>query len=324
MSVVDPAHETQETRAAPAGPRQTRWAYFDDRFVPIEQAKVSIMSQAINYGIGAFGGLRAYWNGEAQQLYVFRLHDHVQRFVRSCKILNAPLKYSAEDLKRLVVELLRREEYREDAYIRPLVYNATEDITPRLFDCDFRFGLFSRPMGEYIKLTARCGTSTWRRIDDTIIPSRGKLTGGYINSALAKSEAHWNGFDEAIVLNPDGHVAEGSAMNLFLVREGKLLTPAITDNILEGITRRTILAFAQGDLGIETVERSIDRSELYIADEVLLCGTGAQVAAVFEIDHRLIGSGTPGPITRKLQETYFATVRGKNPKYQDWLTPVYP
>ncbi len=300
-----------------------QWAFFKGEFVPIADAKVSIMSQVVNYGIGAFGGIRAYWNDEKQQLYIFRIEDHLRRFLNACKLFNATIPYSADDLKRIIVDLLRHEGYREDAYIRPLLYNATEDITPRLYDADFDFAAFSRAQGNYIKLAVRACTSTWRRLDDTIIPSRGKLTGGYVNSAFAKSEAHWNGYDEAIVLNQDGHVAEGSAMNLFIVRDGRLRTPAVTDNILEGITRNSILHLAQNELGIEATERSIDRSELYIADEVFFCGTGAQVAAVVEIDHRLIGNGKMGPLTQKIQETYFSLVRGKHPKYSDWLTTVY-
>jgi branched-chain amino acid aminotransferase len=323
VQTLDPAIKTRRPEAERKETRHPQWAFFKGEFVPIDDAKVSIMSQVVNYGIGAFGGIRAYWNEDKQQLYVFRLDDHIRRFLGSCKLFNATLPYSAEDLKRFIVELLRREGYREDAYVRPLVYNATEDITPRLYDSDFEFTAFSRPQGNYIKLTVRACTSTWRRLDDNIIPSRGKITGGYINSAFAKSEAHWNGYDEAIVLNHDGHVAEGSAMNLFIVRDGRLRTPAVNDNILEGITRNTLIHLAANDLGIEVAERSIDRSELYIADEVLFCGTGAQVAAVVEIDHRPVGSGKMGPITQKLQETYFGIVRGKNPKYLDWLTPVY-
>lgn len=323
VQTLDPAIKTHAQEAEQNETRHPQWAFFKGEFVPIEDAKISIMSQVVNYGIGAFGGIRAYWNEEKKQLYVFRLNDHIRRFLGSCKLFNATLPYSADDLKRVVVDLLRREKYREDAYIRPLVYNATEDITPRLFDAEFEFTAFSRPQGNYIKLAVRACTSSWRRLDDNIIPSRGKVTGGYVNSAFAKSEAHWNGYDEAIVLNQDGHVAEGSAMNLFIVRDGRLRTPAVNDNILEGITRNTVIHLAQNDLGIEVAERSIDRSELYIADEVLFCGTGAQVAAVVEIDHRPIGSGKMGPITQKIQDTYFSIVRGKNPKYMDWLTPVY-
>jgi len=302
--------------------KRPQWAFFKGEIVPIGDAKVSIMSQVVNYGIGAFGGIRAYWNAEKKQLYVFRIDDHLRRFLNSCKLFNTSLPYSADDLRRIIVDLLRREGYHEDAYIRPLLLNTTEDITPRLYDVEFQFACFSRPQGNYIKLDVTACTSSWRRIDDNIIPSRGKLTGGYVNSAFTKSEAHWNGHDEAIVLNQEGHVAEGATMNLFVVRHGKLITPPVSDNILEGITRNTILQVAQ-DLGIPVVERSIDRTELYIADEVLFCGTGAQVAAVSSIDHRKIGTGKMGPLTQKIQEAYFGIVRGKNPRYADWLAPVY-
>lgn len=323
VQTLDPATKTHGKESERKETLHPGWAFFKGEFVPIDDAKISIMTQVVNYGIGAFGGIRAYWNEDKQQLYVFRLNDHVRRFLNSCKLFNATLRYSADDLKRIIIDLLRREEYREDAYIRPLVYNATEDITPRLYDVDFDFTCFTKPLGNYISLQVRACTSSWRRLDDNTIPSRGKITGGYINSALAKSEAHWNGYEEAIVLNHDGHVAEGSAMNLFIVRHGKLSTPAVNDNILEGITRNTVIQLLQTDLGLEVAERSIDRSELYIADEVLFCGTGAQVAAVVEIDHHPIGNGKVGPITQRLQESYFSIVRGKNPKYTDWLTPVY-
>jgi branched-chain amino acid aminotransferase len=299
-----------------------QWAFFQGEFVPIADAKISIMTQVINYGIGAFGGVRAYWNAEKQQLYVFRIADHTRRFLNSGKLLCATLPYTAEDLQRFIVELLRREGYREDAYIRPLLYNATEDITPRLYDVRFDFACFTKPLGNYIALQVRACTSSWQRLEDNIIPSRGKIIGGYVNSALAKSEAHWNGYDEAIVLNHDGHVAEGSAMNLFIVRDGAMITAPVSDNILEGITRRTVLQLAR-EAGIETVERSIDRTELYVADEVLFCGTGAQVAAVTEIDHRKIGEGRLGAVGKKLQDVYFDVVRGKDVRHADWLTPVY-
>ena len=322
VQTLDPAKTRGEVSEQKSTPHP-QWAFFRGKFVPIADAKLSIMTQVVNYGIGAFGGIRAYWNEEKGQLYVFRIKDHVRRFLNSGKLFNATLPYSAEDLARIIVDLLRHEGYREDAYIRPLIYNATEDITPRLYDVEFDFTCFTKAMGNYINLQVHACTSSWRRLDDNTIPSRGKITGGYINSALSKSEAHWNGYDEAIVLNPDGHIAEGSAMNLFVVRDGKLLTPAVTDNILEGITRRTVMQLAESDLNIPVVERAIDRSELYIADEVLFAGTGAQVSAVVEIDHRPIGNGKMGPVTAKLQDAYFGIVRGKNAKYSDWLTPVY-
>ena len=315
-----------QTVRAPAATRtagnKPAWAYFQNKFVPITDAHVSIMSQVVNYGIGAFGGVRAYWNADRQQLYVFRIDDHIRRFLNSCKLFNTQLSHSAEDLNQIILDLLRREGYREDAYVRPLVYNATEDITPRLFDVDFQFACFSRPQGNYIRLQVTACTSSWRRVEDNSVPSRGKITGSYINSAFAKSEAHWNGYDEAIVLNHDGHVAEGSAMNIFIVRRGTLITPAVSDNVLEGITRNTVLQLAQ-ELDIPVCERSIDRTELYIADEVIFCGTGAQIAVVSEIDHRPIGNGKIGPVGKRLQETYFNIVRGIGSQHADWLTPVY-
>ncbi len=307
---------------AQANSQHPQWAYFEGKIVPIGDAKISIMSQVINYGIGAFGGVRAYWNQDQQQLYVFRIDEHVRRFLNSGKLFNAQYAFTAAEIRGAIIELLRREGYREDAYIRPLIYNATEDITPRMYDVDFRFACFTKPLGNYISLQVRACTSSWRRVDDNIIPARGKVTGAYVNSALAKSEAHWNGFDEAVVLNQDGHVSEGSAMNLYIVRDGKLITSSVSDNILEGITRKTVLQLAH-EVGIETVERSIDRTELYVADEVLFCGTGAQVAAVIEIDHRKVGDGVMGPVGAKLQASYFDVVRGKNPHHLDWLTPVY-
>jgi len=309
---------------APANPSDyPQWAFLHGKFVPIAEAKISIMTQVINYGIGAFGGVRAYWNADQKQLYVFRINDHVRRLLNSCKLFNATIPYTADQMKEVILELLRRENRQTDMYIRPLIYNATEDITPRIFDVEFDFACFARPLGNYIQLAVKAGTSSWRRVDDTAIPSRGKITGSYINSAFSKSEAHWNGYDEAIVLNQDGHIAEGSAMNLFIVRDGKLHTSAVSDNILEGITRNTVIQLAQNEANLQVVERNIDRSELYIADEVFFCGTGAQVAAVIEIDHHKIGDGTMGPITGQVQQAYFDVVRGKNKKYADWLTPVY-
>ncbi len=310
---------TSEPKQAP----HPQWAYLKDKFVPIGDAKISIMTQVVNYGIGAFGGIRGYWNADAQQLYVFRVNDHFRRLLNSGKLFNAALPYRVDDLRGITLELLRREGYREDVYVRPLILNVTEDITPRLYDIDYQIAIFTRPLGNYIRLDVRVGTSSWRRVDDAALPARGKITGAYVNSAFAKSEAHWNGYDEAIVLNPDGHVAEGSAMNLFMVRDGKFITSPVADNILEGITRRTVIELARAELGAEVVERTIDRSELYIADEVFFCGTGAQVAAVLEIDHRAIGDGRMGALTQKMQDAYFSVVRGKNPKYAGWLTPVY-
>lgn len=313
-------HREKPKRVVPMG----KWAFFENDFVPLEEAKVSIAAHAFNYGTGCFGGMRAYWNQEEEQLYVFRAKKHFTRFLESCRLLNILLPYSISDLIEIMLELLRRDNYRENAYMRPMAYKATEDITPRLYDLEDAYAMYTRPQGNYIKLEVRAGTSSWRRVDDNSIPARGKITGAYINSSFARTEAHWNGFDEAIVLNQDGHVSEGSAENFFMIRHGKLVTPTVQDNILEGVTRATIMELAKDEMGLEVVERSIDRSELYLAEEAFFTGTGAQVAAIVEIDHRQLGDGTLGPITRQIQELYFRTVRGKNSRYAHWVTPVYP
>ncbi len=307
-------------RVVPMG----KWAFFEDEFVPLEEAKIGIATHAFNYGTGCFGGIRAYWNDEAQQLYIFRAKKHFTRFFESCRLLNIALPYSIDDLIGITLELLRRDNYRENAYVRPLAYKATEDITPRLYDLEDAYAMFTRPQGNYIKLEVRAGTSSWRRVDDNSIPARGKITGAYINSSFARTEAHWNGYDEAIVLNQDGHVSEGSAENFFMIRHGKLVTPPLQDNILEGVTRATIMELAGEELGLEVIERSIDRSELYLADEAFFTGTGAQVAAIVEVDRRALGDGVMGPLTRQIQDLYFRTVRGMNERHMHWVTPVYP
>jgi branched-chain amino acid aminotransferase len=300
-----------------------KWAFFEDDFVPLEEAKIGIATHAFNYGTGCFGGMRAYWNEEQQQLYVFRARKHFTRFLESCRLLNIALPYSIDELIEITLELLRRDNYRENAYMRPIAYKATEDITPRLYDLEDAYAMFTRPQGNYIKLEVSAGTSSWRRVDDNSIPARGKITGAYINSSFARTEAHWNGYDEAIVLTQEGHVSEGSAENFFMVRHGKLVTPSTHDNILEGVTRATVMELARDELGLEVIERSIDRSELYLADEAFFTGTGAQVAAITAVDRRQLGDGKTGPITRRIQELFFQTVRGKNERYAHWVTPVY-
>jgi len=303
----------------------TKYAFFEGRIVPIEEAKVSIMTHAFNYGTGCFEGIRAYWNEEEEQLFVFRMPEHYERLHRSCRILNIELPYSVERLGEITLELLRKEAPRTDTYIRPLAYKATEGIGVRLHDLEDGFAMFAVPFGRYIEKEegAKACVSSWRRISDNAVPARAKITGSYINSAFSKTEAMLNGFDEAIVLNENGHVSEGSAENLFLVRDGKLITPPVTENILEGITRATIMQFAYEQFGLETVERPIDRTELYVADEAFFCGTGVQIAAIASIDNRPIGTGKIGPITKKIRDYYFDIVRGRVETYRHWCTPVY-
>lgn len=303
----------------------TKYAYFEGAIRPIEDAKVSVMTHAFNYGTGWFGGLRGYWNAEHEQLYVFRIRDHYLRFLDSGKILMAQVEESVDDLIGVTVDLLRREGYREDCYIRPLGYKADAMIGVRLHNLQDRITIFSTPFGRYIEDEegARVCVSSWRRVDDTALPPRGKIVGSYVNSALIKSEAVLNGFDEALVLNHDGHVAEGSAENFFIVRGDSLITPPIHANVLEGITRRTIIELARRDLGLNVVEREIDRSEVYVADEAFFCGTGVQVVAIANVDHRPIGTGRMGQVTNRLRDLYFRVVRGEEPKYAHWLTPIF-
>ncbi len=301
-----------------------RFAFFNGEFIPIEQAQVSVMTAALNYGLGVFEGIRAYWNADDDQLYIFHLREHMERLKRSSVIMFMDLPYSVDELCRLTVELLRREEFREDAYIRPLVFKSDHTIAVRLNGMTDAFALYAVPFGQYIPGTAvRACVSSWRRIEDNIMPSRAKVSGGYVNSALAKTEALLNGYDEAIVLGGDGQVSEASAANLYIVRNGALITPPITSDILEGITRRVVAQLAQAELHVPVVERPIDRTELYVAEEAFFCGTGAEVKPIIEIDRRPVGNGAVGAITARLVELYNAVVRGRLPAYRAWCTPVY-
>lgn len=302
----------------------TKYAFFGGEFVPIEKAKVSIMTHALHYGTGCFEGIRAYWNEEEEQLFIFRMREHYERFQRSHRILMISLPYSVDDFCQMTVELLRREKFTRDTYIRPLAYKATEAIGVRLHDLEDAFALFAVPFGKYIgEEGCKACVSSWRRMDDSIAPPRGKITGVYINSALAKTEAVLDGYDEAIMLNQDGHVSEGSGENICIVRDGRIITPPVTANILEGITLATLMQLARDELGIEAVERPIDHSELYIAEEAFYTGTAAEITPIVEIDHRLVGDGKIGPIVSKLRALFFDVVRGKVEKYRSWCTPVY-
>ncbi|HET6744594.1 MAG TPA: branched-chain amino acid transaminase [Candidatus Limnocylindria bacterium] len=301
------------------------WAFFRGEIVPLRDARISVMTHAFNYGTAVFEGIRAYWNGDQGQLWALDLIQHYERLKASARFLMMDVPYTAEQLASQTVEVLRRDGLHEDVYVRPLIYKASETIGVRLHNLDADVVIFGIPFGQYIDTEGgiRAQVSTWRRTDDNAIPARGKITGAYVNGALAKSEAQLNGYDEAIVLTQDGHVSEGSAENLFVVKSGKLITPSVTDNILEGITRRRLMSVARERLEIPVEERQIDRTELYNADEVFLCGTGAQISPVVEVDRRAIGAGRPGPITRQLSDIYFDAVRGKVDAYRDWLTPVY-
>ncbi len=300
------------------------WAYLDGAFVPFADAKVSVATHALQYGTGVFEGIRAYWNAADEELYVFRLREHFERMTRSCRILRITLPGNADALSDLVVELLRRNQQRTDVYVRPFAYKAARSVKVSLQNLREGFALYAFPLGAYLPTDgATAVTSSWMRTPDAAVPARGKLSGSYINTALAVDEANDHGADEAIFLTNSGHVSEGGGSNLFMVRDGKLVTPPVTADILEGITRETVMTLGREELGLEIVERDIDRTELYMAEEVFFTGTGAQVAPCVRIDGRPVGDGVIGPIARRLGDTYFAIARGEDRRHSEWRTSVF-
>ena len=301
-------------------------AFFQGAVVPMEEAKVSVMTHALHYGTAVFEGIRGNWNEEKGKMFIFRMREHYERLIRGCKILLLDMPYTADQLCDITVDLVKRNGHQSDIYIRPLAYKSAEVVANlKLQELASDFTLITVPFGNYLGTdTLRCCTSSWRRVDDNMIPTQIKSAGIYVNSLLAKTEATLAGFDEAIILNQDGHVSEGSGENVFMVSGGKLHTPRIEDNVLPGITRETVMQLAQTELGIEVVERSIDRSELYLADEVFLSGTAAHLTPVIELDRRPIDKGETGPVTAALQKLYFDIVVGRNPKYLHWCTAVVP
>jgi len=313
----------KETAALGTEIPETGWAYQDGVFKRLADAHVSLATHALNYGTGVFEGIRAYWNATQEQLYVFRLHEHFERMRDNCKLLRIELPGDSAALSEVTLELLRKNEFRTDVYIRPLAYKAARSIKVALHDLRSGFGMFAFPIGAYLPtsgLAAR--TATWRRTADDAIPARGKLTGAYINTALAVDEAHDANADESIFLTRDGHVSEGGSANLFMDRGGELITPSVTDDILEGITRDTVIAIAREELGLTVTERAIDRTELFIADEVFFCGTGAQVAPCVKVDGREVGDGAIGPVARRIGDVYFAIARGDDKRHAAWRTAV--
>lgn len=300
------------------------YAFFQKQFVPLSEAKIGVMTHCLHYGTAIFEGIRGNWNSQHQQIYLFRLKEHYERLYNGCRILKINLPYTIDELCQITIELVERCGFQEDIYLRPLAYKSAESLGVRLHDLEDDFLVFVIPWGPYLNVDkARCGVSSWRRPDDNVIPPQAKITGLYINNALAKTEAIEHGFDEAIMLTSDGHISEGSGENIFLVIDGKLVTPASYSNILMGITRDTVIKLAKKELGIDTIERQIDRSELYTAEECFFTGTAAHIIPIAEIDHRKIGNGEVGEITRKLQEIYSEVIRGNNPRYLDWCTAVY-
>lgn len=298
--------------------------YFEGRIVPFEEAKVSVATHAFNYGTAVFGGIRGYWNDDKKKLYIFRPFDHYRRLLNSGRMMNMHIPFDEESLIQLTLDLVRTEGWQTDIYIRPLIYKSDLGIGVRLHDLKDELTIFTMPFQQYVKndSDAHVTVSSWRRLDDNMIPARGKVSGAYANSALIKTDAARAGFDEALVLNQNGHISEGSAMNIFMVRDGIIVTPPPTDNILEGITRRTVMELARNEIGLPVVERPIDRTEIYICDELFMTGSAAQIVAITKVDYRSIGKGVMGPVTSQLREIFRGVVRAKNPKYAHWNVEV--
>lgn len=302
----------------------TKHAFFEGKIVPLGEAKVSIASHGFLYGTSVFGGMRGYWNEEKKRLFVFRPYDHFRRLLHSARMLAMETKYDEESLTQLMLDLLKTDNWQQDVYLRPTFYKADLGIGVRLHNLTDEFCIFVMKFEKYVNndSNAHVTISSWKRIDDNVIPARGKVAGAYVNSALIKTDAVRSGFDEALVLDNNGHISEGSAMNIFMVRDGVLVTPPVTDNILEGITRRTIMELARNELGLPIVERSIDRTEVFIAEEMFMTGSAAGVVAITKVDHRSVGAGVMGPVATKLRELYDGVVRAKNDKYLHWSVEV--
>ncbi len=300
-------------------------AYFKGNFVPLGDANVNIMNNSFMYGTAVFEGIRGYWNGEQEEMYLFRLQEHFERMQDSMKIMYLQTEHSLDELCKIAVEMVKQNKPRTDMYVRPCAYKTAHRIGPSLENNPSDICMFTVPFGDYFHGAGglKVQISSWRRVEDNAIPARAKIVGAYANTALAKTDAVMAGFDECIVLSENGHVSEGSAMNVFMVKRGVLVTTPTTENILEGITRSSVLELAEKELGLKTECRTIDRSELYVADELFFCGTGAQIAPIIEIDKRPVGNGVQGPIATKIMDTYISVCRGENAKYLKWLTPVY-
>lgn len=302
----------------------SKHAFFEGKIAPLSEAKISIATHGFLYGTAVFGGVRGYWNEETRRLFVFRPYDHFRRLLNSAKMLAMRTGYDEESLIQLTLDLLRADNWQCDIYLRPTFYKADLGIGVKLHGLKDEFSMFVMAYEKYVNndTDAHVTVSSWRRIDDNVIPARGKVSGAYVNSALIKTDAARAGFDEALVLDQNGHVSEGSAMNIFMVRDGILITPPVTDNILEGITRRSVIELARNELGLEVRERSIDRTEVFIAEEMFMTGTAAQITAVTKVDHHPVGAGVMGPVTTKLRTMYEDILRGKNKKYEHWNVAV--
>ncbi len=304
-----------------------RHAWFRGAVVPLEEAKISVHTQALQYGTSVFAGMRAYWNAEQEQLWLFRPLDHLERLLQSAALLRLGIDSTPAQLLDNLLALLRAEQLDCNCYIRPLVYAADESLGVHLLDAGAELAITLMPLrdGGFVSQEggAHVCISAWRRVEDNAIPARGKISGSYANSLMIRSDAMLAGYDDAIVLNSDGHVAECSVANLFLVRRGVAITPPVTADVLEGIVRRSLIHLLREELNIEVQERTVDRTETYLADEMFMCGTGAEITPVTRIEHRAVGDAAIGPLTARLREHFMDIVHGRDERYHHWLAPVY-
>ena len=300
------------------------YMYLDGKFVESEKASIPVMTHAFLYGTAVFEGIRAYYNEDEGQLYVFRAKEHFERMFKSAKIMYMDTIYTLEEHMDILKKLLKKNNYKQDAYIRPIIYKSANRIGPHLIDNPDKYLIFSFPMDAYFSNNGlKCCVSSWRKNSDNSIPPRAKINGAYANASIISTDARLNGFDEAIVLSQSGKVAEGAAMNLFLIMDGKLVTTSTTSDMLTGVTRNTVIQLAKEVLNMPVEERTIDRSELYTADEAFFSGTGAQIVPICSIDNRAVGNGEVGEKVKEIQDLYYNVVKGKVPKYKEWCTAIY-
>ena len=300
----------------------SRYLYLNGKLLPYDEARIHVQSGAVKYGASVFEGLRAYWNPAHGELYVFRLQEHIDRLFGSLRLMRMEHSYSREELASSILEVLRKNEVREDVHIRQTAYveadGALDATGPVGLAVDARAHRVTEKPGIAV------GVSSWTRISDGAMPPRIKCSANYQNGRLAMLEAKANGYEGALLLNSRGKLAEAPGACCFVVRGGAAITPPVTADILESVTRATLLELLPKELGLTTVEREIDRTELYVSEEVFLCGSGWEITPIVSIDRLPLGDGTqPGPVTRRIKECYFGVVRGEKPAYRSWLTPVW-
>jgi len=299
-----------------------KFVWFDGKIVRDEDAKVPVMTHAIHYGTSVFEGLRGYWN--SKNLYIFRLEDHIKRFRNSGKVYSISLRFTDKEIANAVIDLCKKNNVKESCYIRPFYFvgkhginlHVTENTPTHAVVVMFPFGELFNKNG------IKVGISSWRRIHDISTPPLAKMGGNYLNSILATQESKRNGYDEAVLLDHLGNISEAPGENIFIIRDGKLLTPPPSSSALEGITKDSVIKIAK-DLGYQTVEREIPRTEIYFSDEVFLTGTAAEITPVISVDGKAVGDGKVGKITGKIRTIYSDITMGKNKKYSKWITPVY-